>query len=119
MYKRQARRLGHYASRTRYVTLRLNGRGGGVYVLMERLRRDRERVDSDALLELTSAAKLDRGDQAFGLPASGLVVRVADVSKKAGTADVGAAVQAFERTLYDGGPWRELLDVQALSLIHI
>ena len=88
---RTARRLGHYASRTRYVTLRLDGHGRGVYILMEQLRRDRGRVDSDALLELTSAAKLDRGDRAFGLPATGLVVRVADVSKKAGTADVGAA----------------------------
>ena len=110
---RTARRLGHYASRTRYVTLRLNGHGRGVYVLMEQLRRDRERVDSDALFELTNAAKLDRGDEVFGLPARGLVARVADVSAKAGTAGVGAAAQAFERTLYGGGPWREMLDVPA------
>jgi len=110
---RVARRMGHYASRTRFVTVRLNGHRRGVYILMEQTRRDRERVDSDALLELTAAAKLDRGDRAFGLPATGLVARVADVSKKAGTADVGAAAQAFERTLYGGGPWRDLLDVSA------
>lgn len=111
---RTARRLGHYASRTRYVTLRLDGHTRGVYILMEQLRRDRARIDSDALLELTSAAKLDRGDDAFRLPASGLVARVADVSPKAGAADVGAAAQVFERTLYGGGPWRELLDVPAV-----
>jgi len=108
---RTARGLGHYASRTRYVTLRLNGDGRGVYILMEQLRRDRERVDSDALLELTAAAKLDRGDQAFGLPATGLAARIVDSSAKAGTADVGAAAQAFDRALYGGGPWREMLDV--------
>jgi len=110
---RAARRLGHYASRTRFVTLRLNGQGRGVYILMEQLRRDHDRVDSDALVELTAAAKLDRGDTAFGLPATGLVARVADVSKTAGATAVGAAAQAFERALYEGGPWREQLDVSA------
>jgi len=110
---RAARRLGRYASRTRFVTLRLNGDARGVYILMEQLRRDRERVDSDALFELTTAAKLDRGDEAFVLPATGLVARGADVSKQVGAADLGAAAQAFERTLYGGGPWREMLDVPA------
>jgi CotH kinase protein len=110
---RTARRLGRYASRTRFVSLRIDGEARGVYILMEQLRRDRERVDSDALLELTTAAKLDRGDAAAGLPATGLVARVADVSKQAGAADVGAAAQAFERALYGGGPWREIVDLPA------
>ena len=40
-----ARRTGRYASRTRFCELVLNGDYRGVYVLMERIKRDRARVD--------------------------------------------------------------------------
>ena len=40
-----ARRIGRYASRTRFVELTLNERAQGVYVLMERLKLDGDRVD--------------------------------------------------------------------------
>lgn len=40
-----ARRTGRYASRTRWCEVVLNGRYQGVYVLMEKIKRDRHRVD--------------------------------------------------------------------------
>lgn len=44
-------RMGHYASRTRYCELILNGEYQGVYVLMEKIKRDKNRVD---IAKLTS-----------------------------------------------------------------
>ena len=40
-----SRRLGHYASRTRYCEVFLNGEYRGVYILMEKIKRDKSRVD--------------------------------------------------------------------------
>ncbi|MEM7037526.1 MAG: CotH kinase family protein, partial [Bacteroidota bacterium] len=48
-----ARETGQYASRTRHVELLLNGEYRGVYVLMEKIKRDGDRVD---------IAKLDSSD---------------------------------------------------------
>ncbi|MBN1466697.1 CotH kinase family protein [candidate division KSB1 bacterium] len=44
-----SRRLGQYASRTRYCELFLNDEYRGVYVLMEKIKRDKNRVDIAAL----------------------------------------------------------------------
>ncbi|MGB3541594.1 CotH kinase family protein [Rubrivirga sp.] len=44
-----ARRLGQYASRTRFCEVVLNGEYQGVYVLMEKLKRDDERIDINNL----------------------------------------------------------------------
>ncbi len=44
-----ANRMGRYAPRTRFVELILNGEHQGVYVLMERIKRDKERVDISTL----------------------------------------------------------------------
>lgn len=46
---RLARSMGQYASRTRYCEVVLNGEYQGVYVLMEKIKRDGDRVDIDAL----------------------------------------------------------------------
>ena len=43
------RRMGRYASRTRYCELFLNGEYRGIYILMEKIKRDRNRVDIAAL----------------------------------------------------------------------
>lgn len=40
-----ANRTGHYASRTRYCEVVLNGQYQGVYVMMEKIKRDANRVD--------------------------------------------------------------------------
>lgn len=44
-----ARRMGRYASRTRFVELVLNNDYRGVYVLMEKIKRDKNRVDISKL----------------------------------------------------------------------
>jgi len=44
--------MGHYASRTRMVELLLNDQYQGVYVLMEKIKRDNDRVDIAKLEEL-------------------------------------------------------------------
>ena len=40
-----SRKMGRYASRSRFVELELNGKYQGVYVFMEKLKRDRNRID--------------------------------------------------------------------------
>jgi hypothetical protein len=67
-----ARLLGRYASRTRFVDLYLNGRYRGVYVLMEKLKlqRDRIAVEDDGvsgayLLEFTFEHQAPGGRQDF------------------------------------------------------
>ena len=46
-----ARRMGRYASRTRFCEVVLNGEYQGVYVFMEKVKRDDERVDVNNLKE--------------------------------------------------------------------
>jgi len=46
---RLANRLGRYATRTRFVELVVNNDYQGVYVLMERIKRDKNRVDISTL----------------------------------------------------------------------
>jgi len=44
-----AREMGQYASRTQYIELVLNGSYEGLYVLMEKIKRDKDRVDVSKL----------------------------------------------------------------------
>lgn len=46
-----ANQMGQYATRTRYVELEINGLYEGIYVLMERIKRDNDRVDIANLRE--------------------------------------------------------------------
>ncbi|MBN1562108.1 CotH kinase family protein, partial [candidate division KSB1 bacterium] len=62
-----SRRLGQYASRTRYCELFLNGDYRGVYVLMEKIKRDRNRV---------SIAALDSADIAGESLTGGYIIKV-------------------------------------------
>ncbi|MDZ7316302.1 MAG: CotH kinase family protein [candidate division KSB1 bacterium] len=62
-----ARDLGRYASRSRYCELVLNGRYWGVYVLLEKIKRDRNRVD---------IAKLDSTDLAPPDITGGYIIKV-------------------------------------------
>lgn len=44
-----ANEMGHYASRTKFVELLINGEYLGIYVLMERIKRDKNRIDISKL----------------------------------------------------------------------
>ena len=73
--------VGRYASRTRFVELVLNGGYQGIYVLAEKLKIDRRRVDVRAgggvqpyLVERASNAKLKPWDDLFRLPVTSLPV---------------------------------------------
>ncbi len=56
------RDMGRYASRTQFVELELNGEYLGVYVFMEKLKRDNERIDISSLTpEFTSPDEITGG----------------------------------------------------------
>ena len=66
-----ANRMGQYASRTRFVELFINGQYEGIYVLMEKIKKDNERVDIADLNEMDISGdeltggyifKIDKGD---------------------------------------------------------
>lgn len=62
-----AREMGHYASRTRYVEVVVNGEYLGIYVLMEKIKRDKNRVNIDKL-----EADENSGDELTG----GYIIRI-------------------------------------------
>ena len=62
-----SQRMGHYASRYRYVEVVLDGDYRGVYILTEKLKRDKNRVD---------IAKLDSDDLAGDSLTGGYVLRI-------------------------------------------
>ena len=51
-----ANKTGHYASRTRYCEVMLNGNYQGIYVMMEKVKRDENRVDISKLLPTDTSA---------------------------------------------------------------
>ena len=72
-----ARAMGRYASRAEFAELILNGEYQGVYVLLEKIKRDKNRIDIEKneddedditggyILELTQTGKLDLEDEFF------------------------------------------------------
>ena len=125
-----ARRLGWYASRTRFVELVLNGRYWGVYVLTEKPKLDRNRVvvnDDDVsggyLLESSWNNKLEPEDSFFRAPITRKPIVFYDPERK-DLSDRRAAwisdyVNRFERALYadrfrdPGRGYRAYLDLRA------
>jgi CotH kinase protein len=121
-----ARRMGRYASRTRFVEVRLNGRYHGVYVLMEKLKLGRDRIDLPEpaqLLEWTFGWQARQKGRSFRLPVSGYHMLFqdpewSDLSRKR-RAQVRRSVGAAERSLYARGfrdpatGWRRHLDEPA------
>jgi hypothetical protein len=102
-----ARRTGRYAARTRFVELRVDGRYHGVYVLMERLKLDGDRVDVDKpgnLLEWTFDHQVRGKGTPFRLPRTRRAIVFEDPDRGDLSARRRAAVRrslsAAERALY-------------------
>jgi hypothetical protein len=83
-----ARRLGRYAARSRFVELRLNRRYHGVYVLTERPKLDKRRIDikrkgitGGYLLEMSGELTRSQPGDALRLPATNRPVLYADPDK--------------------------------------
>lgn len=101
--------LGRYASRTRFVELVVNGRYRGVYVLAEKLKIDKRRVDvrgADGeayLLEVSSDEKTTHRDEIFRLPVRGLPVKWTDPERDDLQDSAASAIEAqvgeFDRVL--------------------
>jgi len=121
-----ARRIGRYASRTRFVELTLNGRSQGVYVLMERLKLDGDRVDVDkpgTLLEWTFAWQARKKGTPFRLPRTKRTILFEDPERgdlsPRRRAAVRTSLAATERALYGrrfrdpARGWRAHLDEAA------
>lgn len=123
-----ARRMGRYASRTRYVEVVLNGSYWGVYVLMERLELGADRVREPegrdgALLEYTHPTKLDPGDGFFRTAVTKTPIVYADPERgdltRARARQLARRVNSFERALYGPGfrhptrGWRAHMDADS------
>jgi hypothetical protein len=112
-----ARRLGRYASRTRFVEVALNGRYHGVYVLMEKLKLQKDRIDLPEpaqLLEWTFGFQARNKGHSFRLPVWGYHVLFedperADLSRKR-RAQIRRSIGATERAIHRLDGWRRHLD---------
>jgi hypothetical protein len=121
-----ARRLGRYASRTRFVEVTLNGRYHGVYVLMEKPKLTDDRVDLPEpaqLLEWTFGWQARQKGRSFRLPISGYHILFEDPERsdlqRKRRARIRRSIGAAERSLYaddfrdPGSGWRRHLDEAA------
>jgi hypothetical protein len=109
-----ARWTGRYAARTRFVQLRLNGAYRGVYVLMEKLELGDDRVQGEALLELTFPFQARTKGPSFRTPVVRRPIVWEDPERgdlsRARAGAIAGRVKAAERALYRRGGWRERID---------
>jgi hypothetical protein len=114
---RTARWMGRYAARTRFVRVRLNGRARGVYVLTEKLELGDDRVEGEALFELTFPFQARAKPPSFRTPVTGRPIVWEDPERgdlsRARAGRLAAKVRAAERALYGRGSWRRHLDEAA------
>jgi hypothetical protein len=109
-----ARWTGRYAARTRFVQLRLNGAYRGVYVLMEKLELGDDRVQGEALLELTFPFQARTKAPSFRTPVVRRPIVWEDPERgdlsRARAGAIAGRVKAAERALYRRGGWRKRID---------
>jgi CotH kinase protein len=117
-----ARRIGRYAARTRFVEVWHDGRYHGVYVLMEKPKLQKDRIDQPEpaqLLEWTFSYQARQKGHYFRLPVSGYHILFEDPERKdlsrKRRAQVRRSIGAAERAVYHGrrGGWRRHVDAGA------
>ena len=103
-----ARSMGQYASRCRWVELRVNGRYDGLYILMEKLKADPRRIDVGR----------PNGDSEPGIT-GGYILKI---DKTAGDAPVGQPLEYYDNNWGDdavytsGNSFRSLYDIYGDSM---
>jgi hypothetical protein len=118
-----ARRLGRYAARTRFVEVRLNGRAHGAYVLMEKPKLQKDRIDLPEpahLMEWTFSYQARNKGRYFRLPVSEYFLLFEDPERKdlgkRRRSQVRGSLGNAERALYGDGfrdpatGWRRHID---------
>ena len=117
-----ARRMGRYAARTRFVEVRLDGRYHGVYVLLEKPKLQKDRIDvaePGQLLEWTFGFQARQKGRSFRLPVSGYHILFEDPERgdlgRKRRAQLRRSIGAAERAIYHSRPsgWRRHLDAGA------
>jgi hypothetical protein len=88
---RLSNRMGRYASRSRFCELTVNGRTRGVYVLLEKIKRDRNRV---------AVAELDADDAAGDSLTGGYIVKIDKSGDDFFMSDIPPWPGAFQRIPY-------------------
>jgi CotH kinase protein len=116
---RTAALFGRYAARTRFVRLRLNGRPHGIYVLMEKLELGKDRVQAEALYELTFPFQARSKKPSFRTPIRNRPIvwedpERGDLSKRRAIA-LARTVRDAERALYGPGRWRQRIDAASAA----
>lgn len=84
--------IGRYAARTAFVEVEINGDYKGLYVLMEKLKRDKNRVD---------LKKLDAVDNDPTTITGGYILKIDKTAGKGGTSHVNYTANNSFKSLYD------------------
>jgi CotH kinase protein len=117
-----ARGMGRYAARTRFVEVRLDGRYHGVYVLMEKPKLQKDRIDvaePGQLLEWTFRWQARRKGSSFRMPVSDYRILFEDPERgdlgPKTRAEVRRSIAAADRAIHHSQPdgWRRHLDAAA------
>ena len=84
--------IGRYAARTAFVEVEINGDYKGLYVLMEKLKRDKNRID---------LKKLDAVDNDPTTITGGYILKIDKTAGKGGTSHVNYTANNSFKSLYD------------------
>lgn len=139
-----ANKMGQYASRTKYVDLFVNGDYQGIYVLMEKIKRDKDRVDVAKLREsdiegdeLTGGYifKIDKGEpdweSSYNFYQSStklkyqLVYPDIDKVQPEQFAYIRSYIDSFERAMFDpnlifgGKPFNKYMNLTSFAETHL
>lgn len=101
------RDMGNYASRTEFVELEINGVYQGVYVFMEKLKRDRNRID---------VATLDPAENTPELISGGYVLKIDKTS--GGDHNINQPLEYFLNNWADDARYSEYISFRSKYDIH-